>query len=112
MRLCENCGKPLSGQQEYFCCPQCAIEIRKKESKEANALLGKGHFNVHETVKEKICEDCGAKYIGYPRSKRCPTCNIAAKKKIKKSMQNERRMEKAVLLVELPTARFAGKRTL
>lgn len=109
MRLCENCGKPLSGQQEYFCCPQCAIEMKKKESKEANALLGKGYFNIHETIKEKVCEDCGAKYMGYPRSKRCPTCNVAAKKKRKKEYEERKKNGKSRVIGGTAYCEICGK---
>ena len=109
MRLCENCGKPFYGQQEYFCCPQCAIEMKKKESKEANALLGKGYFNIHETIKEKVCEDCGAKYMGYPRSKRCPTCNVAAKKKRKKEYEERKKNGKSRVIGGTAYCEICGK---
>lgn len=109
MRLCENCGKPLSGQQEYFCCPQCAIEMKRKETKEANALLGKGHFNINKTIKEKVCEDCGAKYMGYPRSKRCPTCNVAAKKKRKKEYEERKKNGKSRVIGGTAYCEICGK---
>lgn len=64
-RYCLNCGKPfysLRGQALY--CSDCSGNARAKT-----------------TVRERVCVDCGAKFMGWPRSKRCPDCQAEAKLK-------------------------------
>lgn len=64
-RYCLNCGKPfysLRGQALY--CSDCSSNARAKT-----------------TVRERVCADCGAKFMGWPRSKRCPDCQAEAKLK-------------------------------
>ena len=62
MHTCEFCGAPITGKNRY-----CSDVCRSK-AKSAK-FLGKSKKRL-----PKICADCGASFLGYSRSIRCPEC--------------------------------------
>lgn len=61
--ICKGCGKIyLTNKQDSWFCPDCAEE---------------SHRNV---LCDKVCATCGKAFVGYPRSKYCPSCRIDAKR--------------------------------
>lgn len=64
LKRCKTCGKDFQTDKEgAYMCPECALQSRRKS-----------------VYRERVCVDCGASFMGYPRSKRCPTCAAQAKR--------------------------------
>lgn len=80
MKVCEVCGRELTGRHRYYCSPQCRQVALAQREKAARAQLGKLPGN-HQQPKPKVCADCGATFYGYPRSYRCPACQAEADRK-------------------------------
>ena len=60
MRLiaCKHCGLVFeTDKRGAYLCPACALKSRRES-----------------VLRERTCIDCGAKFVGYPKSKRCPEC--------------------------------------
>lgn len=57
-KACKNCGAVFeTDKRGAYLCPDCAAESRRK--------------SVYRT---RVCIDCGAEFMGFPKSKRCPEC--------------------------------------
>lgn len=54
-------------RSEAYLCPECATETKRKS-----------------VILERICKNCGATFLGYPRSFFCPSCSVERKKQQKK----------------------------
>ena len=80
MRTCAYCGKPLKGQQEQYCSDACARVDKYRESREVNKQLGRKQTS-HNVPVDRICADCGAHFLAYPRAIRCETCRVEARKR-------------------------------
>lgn len=64
MRLiaCKKCGVVFeTDKRSAYLCPACALKSRQDS-----------------VYRERICIDCGAHFMGYPKSKRCPECQAEA----------------------------------
>lgn len=71
-KKCKRCGKMIFVEKsEIYLCRTCADAARK-----------------NGTFRERECIDCGEMFWGYPKSKRCPSCqwaaNLASKREYKK----------------------------
>lgn len=61
--ICKNCGKIyITDKPDSWFCPACADESRRN------------------IMRDKTCAMCGTAFVGYPRSKYCPTCRVKAKR--------------------------------
>lgn len=80
MKVCEVCGRELTGRHRFYCSPQCRQVALGQREKAARAQLGKLPGN-HQQPKPKVCADCGSTFYGYPRSYRCPECQAEADRK-------------------------------
>ena len=80
MKVCELCGRELTGRHRFYCSPQCRQVALGQREKAARAQLGKLPGN-HQQPKPKVCADCGSTFYGYPRSYRCPECQAEADRK-------------------------------
>ena len=49
----------------------------------------------HNEPRDKVCVDCGAHYLGYPRSMRCPVCRAEAESKALREYRERKRAGKA-----------------
>lgn len=73
VRNCKNCGKTFevpTGKNAYLC-PECAAQSKRKS-----------------VYRERVCKDCGAVFMGYPRSFYCPECAARRKKEQRKARRN------------------------
>ena len=62
--ICKNCGKIfLTDKEESYLCPKCA-----KESRQDNP------------IRDRVCVRCGTHFLGYPRSKYCPDCQLEVRR--------------------------------
>lgn len=61
MRVCQECGNPFYGTNDYHYCPECA---RKKK--------------LDTVIKVRTCQECGVEFYGGPRARRCPGCAYKA----------------------------------
>lgn len=65
LKSCKKCGAIFETARRYaYLCPACADASRKA--------------SVYRT---RTCIDCGASFMGFPKSKRCPTCQASANRK-------------------------------
>ena len=94
MRRCEYCGKPLAGQREAFCSDECRDAQYAADARLANKALGRFRGS-HNEPRDKVCVDCGAHYLGYPRSMRCPVCRAEAESKALREYRERKRAGKA-----------------
>lgn len=94
MRCCEYCGKPLAGQREAFCSDECRDAQYAADARRANRALGRFRGS-HNEPRDKVCVDCGAHYLGYPRSMRCPVCRAEAESKALREYRERKRAGKA-----------------
>lgn len=94
MRRCEYCGKPLAGQREAFCSDECRDAQYAADARLANKALGRFRGS-HNEPRDKVCVDCGAHYLGYPRSMRCPVCRAEAENKALREYRERKRAGKA-----------------
>lgn len=61
---CKRCGAAFeTDKRSAYLCPDCRLAA-KRES----------------VLRERVCIDCGAVFVGYPKSKRCPDCRLAARR--------------------------------
>lgn len=73
IRKCKNCGKEFevpTGKDSYLC-PECAAQSKQKS-----------------VYRERVCKDCGAVFMGYPRSFYCPECVIERRKQQRRARKN------------------------
>lgn len=71
-KKCKRCGQMFSvAGSEAYLCETCADVARK-----------------NGTYRERVCADCGEVFWGYPKSKRCPSCqreaDLASKREYQK----------------------------
>jgi hypothetical protein len=60
-KACKRCGKAFeTDQRGKYLCPACALQAKRAS-----------------VYRERICADCGVAFMGYPKSKRCPSCQTA-----------------------------------
>lgn len=60
-KACKKCGGVFeTDKRGAYLCPACASASRRAS-----------------VYRERTCMDCGATFWGYPKSKRCPTCQAA-----------------------------------
>jgi DNA-directed RNA polymerase subunit RPC12/RpoP len=58
LKACKHCGQTFETDKPgAYLCPDCAAESRRRS-----------------VYRERVCIDCGASFMGYPKSKRCPDC--------------------------------------
>ncbi len=77
MRLikCKRCGRIIETDKQKSYCDDCRTAI-KRES----------------VLRDRICDSCGVAFVGYPRSKYCPSCRYERKKADSRAhKQRERR---------------------
>ena len=73
MIICPDCGTEfMQKSEDNIVCPDCAAK-NKRES----------------VYRIRVCRQCGEKFMGYPRSFYCESCNMIRKKEQKKR-SNER----------------------
>lgn len=61
-KSCKKCGRAFdTGKQGAYLCPECADASRKSS-----------------VCLPRVCSYCGATFLGFPRSFRCPACQHAA----------------------------------
>lgn len=77
MKVCEVCGRELTGRQMRYCSLDCRRKANSSREKAARLQLGKLPGN-HQKPEPKVCADCGSTFYGYPRSYRCPACQAEA----------------------------------
>lgn len=59
-KACKNCGAVFeTDKRGAYLCPTCSAESRRKS-----------------VYRIRVCIDCGAEFMGFPRSKRCPECQL------------------------------------
>ena len=64
-KQCKHCGAVFDTDKQFaYLCPACALQSRR-----------------NSVYRERVCMDCGAVFMGYPKSKRCPSCAAAAKRR-------------------------------
>ena len=62
---CKRCGAAFeTDKRSAYLCPDCRLAA-KRES----------------VLRERVCIDCGAVFVGDPKSKRCPDCRLSARRK-------------------------------
>lgn len=67
LSMCPVCGKLFERKnKDSLYCEDCARKIKSN------------------IVRKKICQDCGCEFYGYPRSKRCVSCEREEEKKRRK----------------------------
>lgn len=65
LKSCKRCGSAFETDRKgAYLCPSCAAKS-KRES----------------VYRERICMDCGITFLGYPKSKRCPSCQASINRK-------------------------------
>lgn len=65
--VCKDCGKSIPHPTKYqYLCAECA-----RRNKSGSSL------------RERVCADCGNRFMGYPKSKRCPDCQHARELKLR-----------------------------
>lgn len=64
IKVCKTCGKQINGSQDMLYCHECSLIKRTKD-----------------VINTRICIDCGQKFEGGPRAKRCPSCRKKPYKK-------------------------------
>lgn len=71
-KKCKSCGVLFeTDKQGAYMCPACALASRQAS-----------------VYRERVCIECGAAFMGFPRSKRCPSCQA---EKDKAAMRKYRR---------------------
>ena len=76
MIICPDCGTEfMQKSEDNIVCPDCAAK-NKRES----------------VYRIRVCRQCGEKFMGYPRSFYCESCNMIRKKEQKKR-SNERQKQ-------------------
>lgn len=108
MRRCEYCGKPLAGQREAFCSEACRAAAYAADARLANKALGRFRGS-HNEPRDKVCVDCGAHYLGYPRSMRCPVCRAEAESKALREYRERKRAGKARAIGSTDLCEVCGK---
>ena len=108
MRRCEYCGKPLAGQREAFCSEACRDAAYAADARRANRALGRFRGS-HNEPRDKVCVDCGAHYLGYPRSMRCPVCRAEAESKALREYRERKRAGKARAVGSTDLCEVCGK---
>lgn len=108
MRRCEYCGKPLAGQREAFCSDECRDAQYAADARLANKALGRFRGS-HNEPRDKVCVDCGAHYLGYPRSMRCPVCRAEAESKALREYRERKRAGKARAVGSTDLCEVCGK---
>lgn len=64
-KACKKCGAVFETDKPgAYMCPACAAASRRAS-----------------VYRERTCADCGATFLGYPKSKRCPTCRAVVNHK-------------------------------
>lgn len=64
-KACKHCGKEFeTDKQGAYLCPDCALKSRRDS-----------------VLRSRICTVCGASFIGFPKSKRCPNCQAEETRK-------------------------------
>lgn len=67
VKICNNCGKQFiveTGHRDVYLCPECHKKLKLKS-----------------VYRERVCQECGEHFMGYPRSMYCPECAKKHKKK-------------------------------
>jgi hypothetical protein len=60
-KACKKCGQTFDTDKPgSYLCPACAADSKRRS-----------------VFRDRICIDCGATFVGYPKSKRCPACQSA-----------------------------------
>lgn len=108
VRRCEYCGKPLAGQREAFCSDECRDAQYAADARLANKALGRFRGS-HNEPRDKVCVDCGAHYLGYPRSMRCPVCRAEAESKALREYRERKRAGKARAIGSTDLCEVCGK---
>ena len=58
LKSCKRCGQPFeTDKRDAYMCPSCSVATKRAS-----------------VYRQRICMDCSASYMGYPKSKRCPEC--------------------------------------
>lgn len=74
----------------------------------ANKALGRFRGS-HNEPRDKVCVDCGAHYLGYPRSMRCPVCRAEAESKALREYRERKRAGKARAIGSTDLCEVCGK---
>ncbi len=62
LKMCKRCHKQFETDRKgVYMCPSCSAEIRRGV-----------------IYRQRVCMDCGTSYMGYPKSKRCQSCQRTA----------------------------------
>lgn len=93
-RVCKRCGVPLPkelGKYRVYC-DACTLLNRRENLQ-----------------RERICTDCGKPFIGFPKSKRCPECRDAARKRADIECYRRRMLGKSRKIGETYKCEICGK---
>ena len=92
-KVCRTCGKPIpDAPADTTVCPECA-------SKNMAAAR----------YKIRTCSDCGAAFMGYPKSKRCPECQRDADKRHNAEYRRRAREGRARVIGKIYKCEICGK---
>jgi hypothetical protein len=65
-KACKKCGQTFDTDKPgTYLCPACAADSKRRS-----------------VFRDRICIDCGATFVGYPKSKRCPDCQSAVNREM------------------------------
>lgn len=108
MRTCVYCGKPLTGQQEQYCSDACLWADKYRETREVNKKLGRKRTS-HNVPVDRVCADCGAHFLAYPRAIRCEACRIEASKRANRESKARQAAGKSRALGSTDLCQRCGK---
>ena len=76
LKVCKKCGKTFeteTGRSERYLCDDCYMQAKKDS-----------------VCRERVCQICGSRFMGYPRSMFCPDCSRERKRVQKKRYNNQK----------------------
>lgn len=75
-KRCPVCAAPVPPGRRTYCSDACQQEMERRRARAGSQLRPRPGLYA-----ERICMDCGAAYVGHIKTKRCPACQDAAKKR-------------------------------